>query len=223
MLIAPGVLGQPARIAPVCPDERLAALHESGHAVFAQMLDDTNGLGFVQISEVEEFVWTGSAGHHRPGAIDQAQDASIGFPSIESTVPYEWEKAAHKAWNLLLVAYAGTAAELVFDNRNITPWAIRRHTSTYTDDQIALSVCENFWPDDVQQDVLNQAAATSAVMLSFPQVHAAVSDLADFLLEHGRNRSDIYQTSVIVRNRIPQNIKPVPFADWAVSLRRPQA
>ena len=109
----------------------------------------------------------------------------------------------------------------LLNKQSIGPWAIRFHYAASGDRGLAEKLAEHFWPDEVFDAIVDHAAETAGVMCCLPAVWQAITDVANYLLDHGRHQSSIYEKSMIVRNRILQNI-PTPFLEWAVSQRRRQ-
>ena len=221
-----GVEGQPGRIGLPSQDEREAAYHEAGHAVFSQILSRCNILGRAAIFERAGGNWGGFVGKNSSRReFMTAKEASTArgsrLPDITATMPLKWQRDAEQAWQLLLMAFAGPAAEQVLNNQSIGAWHVRYHYSASGDRGLAENLAGHFWPDEVFDEIVDRAAETAGAMCCLPDVWAAIQDVAKFLLDHGRHQSSIYETSVIVRNRIPQPIH-VPFQEQVVSQRRKQ-
>lgn len=210
-----GVIGQPNRIAPVVQDERMCAIHESAHAVFHQIFENTNAHGRISMNEGDNGNWEGIVTRNTP----LPDGAYAGFPDLASTQPYYWQQHCRRAWSILLCCFAGAAAELIHDGYPLGADSIISHPFASADASHATDVCRHFWPEAHQQTILNLAAETAGQLCQTPAIWAAINALADFLLVDARHKASIYETSVIVRRYITQNIE-APHADLAVSLAR---
>ncbi len=138
MLIHPGtVIGQPGRIAPVTLDERLTAIHESAHAVFAQIMPDMNDLGKIQLWESQHGVqgFCGPTDSELRPTFDADQD--YGLLPIDATMPINWQSAAKDAWTYSLCCFAGSAAQLVQEGEDISAANVRWNPPAIYDMEIA--------------------------------------------------------------------------------------
>ena len=202
--------GQPARIKPVEIDEAATAHHEAAHATFLLILDCWERPGNTSI-------WEGNDGW---GGFVEA--ISKDLPPIDATMPIRWQAAARQVWANLLVGFAGAAAESRYRGDPLDGMSIRHHWSAEKDAKIVAEFVRHFWPTQHQDTIQTAAAEVAGQMVQFPNIWAAIEDVADFLLQHGRYRANVFEVSVIVRARIPQNI-PAPLEDMAVALIRRQS
>lgn len=208
-----GVFGQPNRIAPPVRDELLCAIHEAAHAVFSQILDNQNDKGRAAMWQ-EAGGWGGEVGRNTP-----ADGTPSALPQLDATQPFYWQQYCRKAWNYLLCSSAGTVAELIHEGELLDADGIRYHPFGSIDRNNSATIGSHFWPDKHREAILDLAAETAAQLCQRPAVWAAITDLAKFLTDDGRHKASIFETSVIVRQHLPQNI-PSPHADLAVSLAR---
>ncbi|MBI4743148.1 MAG: hypothetical protein HY777_16700 [Betaproteobacteria bacterium] len=210
-----GVLGQPGRIKPVTYPEKGIAIHEAGHAVFCHILNCSDGLGRVSIRDEGDGVWTGRVQNYDGPPVPKED----WYPKFDSTMPYYWELQAREMWGNILVQYAGSAAVSVWENADISAASIRLHHTGESDERYALFDASHYWPAEHQQAILDKAAEIAGFLCCMPQVWKSIKGVAEFLNDNGRNKANIFETGVIVRQFIPGKI-PSPFEDWAVSLRR---
>ncbi|MBI4742472.1 MAG: hypothetical protein HY777_13185 [Betaproteobacteria bacterium] len=122
-------------------------------------------------------------------------------------------------WGNILVQYAGSAAVSVWENTDISAASIRHHHTGKSDERYALFDASHYWPAEHQQAILDKAAVTAGMLCCMPSIWNAIKAVAEFLNDNSRNKANIFETGVIVRQFIPGKI-PSPFEDWAVSLRR---
>jgi hypothetical protein len=217
-----GVLGQPARIAPPSKDEILTAIHEAAHGVFAQILPGLNDLGKIQIWHGEKEMHGFCGPHDSESCPTFNENQDYGFSPIDATMPHKWRAAALDAWTFSLSCFAGSAAMLVAENEDINAESIRWHQAAGYDNEIAEKVLSHHFDAANVDDMLNKAAEAAGIMCCAVPVWAAINSLANFLVRHGRHQSSIYETSVIVRNHIPQPWAAAPGSDWAMQFVKRQ-
>jgi len=218
-----GVLGQPGRIAPASRDEWEAAYHEAGHAVVSQIFESTNDYGRVKIWRGEHN-WTGFMGqNHERAMLTIEEIENVSLPSADKLTDKERDEQAREVWALMICCFAGAAAEAIFNHENLAAPSVRWHPSASTDAVIAGKLARHFFDNKRTEKILHRAAETAVTLCQVPAVWGAISELAKFLVDHGRGECSIYETSVIVRNHIANPLKVAPGEDWVMQFVRKQA
>ena len=137
------------------------AVHEAGHAVLGQVLAGYVGIRAASIWPAEDGVWHGVCEglQYRPG-----------------------EEMSHAdAWKMLLVCYAGPAAERALKGWSLEPDDVREDYWASGDESMGQSIASHFWPDYDPDELLTRAAEYAAQLVTRADVWRAIIAVADHL------------------------------------------